>query len=202
MKALEKYLIRKRILIGQKLQFKYVGVILVAVLASCTLIILTVYLSCWSSLAEMNASAQTAAAISSILDKVNLMILFELPILLVIACFIGIVVSHKIAGPVYRLQKAARDVSRGDLTTSVNLRRDDELKNLSDAFNSVIENMQRLVVKDKKLIFELSQITNNLYASLRDKKINEEDALALIRKLNDLVGELKTLILQYKIEKG
>ena len=202
MKALEKYLIRKRILIGQKLQFKYVGVILVAVLASCSLMILTVYFSCWSSLAEENVGIQTTAVIGNILDKVNLMILFELPILLVIAVFIGILVSHKIAGPVYRLQKVARDVSRGDLTTTVSLRSDDELKNLSDAFNSVIENMQRLVSKDKKLIFELSQITNTLYANLKDKKINEEDALALIRKLNDLVGELKTLILQYKIEKG
>lgn len=202
MKALERYFIRKRILIGRKLQFKYVGVILVAILASCTLIILTVYFSCWTSLVETDASIQTTAAIGKILDNLNIMMLFELPILLILACFIGIVVSHKIAGPVYRLQKAAKDVARGDLTTSVSLRSDDELKNLSDAFNSVIENMQRLVSKDKKLIFELSQITNNLYASLKDRKINEADALALIRKLNDLVGELKTLILQYKIEKG
>ncbi|MCG2713217.1 MAG: HAMP domain-containing protein [Candidatus Omnitrophica bacterium] len=202
MKALEKYFIRKRILIEKKLQFKYAGVILVMVLASCALIILTVYFSCWYSLTEENASVQTAAAIGNMLNKLNLMILFELPILLVIAASIGIVLSHKIAGPVYRLQKAARDVSHGDLTISVSLRSNDELRNLSDAFNSVIENMRRLVSKDKKLIFELSQITNNLYASLKDKKINESDALALIRKLNDLVGELKTLILQYKIEKG
>ncbi len=202
MKALERYFIRKRILIGRKLQFKYVGVILGAVLASCTLIILTVYFSCWTSLVEIDASIQTTAAIGKILDNINLLILFELPILLLLACFIGIVFSLKIAGPVYRLQKAARDVASGDLTTSISLRSDDELKNLSDAFNSVIENMQRLVSKDKKLIFELSQITNNLYVSLKDKKINEADALALIRKLNDLVGELKTLISQYKIEKG
>ena len=202
MKALEKYFIRKRILIGKKLQFKYVGVILVAVLSSSILIILTVYFSFWSSLVEMDASVQNSAVIGNGLDRINLMMLFEMPILLVIAAFIGLVVSHKIAGPVYRLQKVAYDVSRGDLTTSVSLRSDDELKNLSAAFNSVIENTRRLVSKDKKLIFELSQITNNLYVSLKDKKINEEEALALIRKLNDLVGELKTLILQYKIEKG
>ncbi len=202
MKSLENYLIRKRILLGQKLQFKYVGVILVSVLVSCSLIILSFYFSCWSSLAEKGVTAQTVYAVSNMLDKANLLMLFELPILLVIAVFIGIVISHKIAGPVYRLQKVARDVSQGNLTASVHLRRDDELKNLSNAFNSVIENMHRLVCKDKKLIYELSQITNNLYASLKDKKINEEEALALIRKLNDLVGELKTLILQYKIEKG
>ena len=202
MKALERYFIRKRILISRKLQFKYVGVILVAILASCTLITLTVYFACWSSLAETDANIQTTIAVGKILDNINIMILFELPILLLLACFVGILVSHKIAGPVYRLQKAARDVAQGDLTVSVSLRSDDELRNLSDAFNSVIENMQRLVSKDKKLIFELSQITNTLYEKLKDKKINEDDALALIRKLNDLVGELKTLILQYKIEKG
>ncbi len=202
MKAFEKYLIRKRILIGRKLQFKYVSVILFSVLVSCALIVLTVNFSCWSLLAEKNANDQTVAVIGNILHNLNILLLFELPIILVIAGLIGIVISHKIAGPVYRLQKVAQDVSRGDLTSNVNLRKDDELKNLSDAFNSVIDNMQRLVKKDKKLIYELSDITNTLYASLKDKKINEEEALALIRKLNDLVGELKTLILQYKIEKG
>lgn len=202
MKAFEKYLIRKRILIGRKLQFKYVSVILISVLVSCALIVLTVYFSCWSLLAEKNTNDQTAAIIGNILDNINILLLFELPIVLVIAGLIGLIISHKIAGPVYRLEKVARDVSRGDLTSNVNLRRDDELKNLSDAFNSVIDNMQRLVKKDKKLIYELSHITNTLYANLKDKKINEEEALTLIRKLNDLVGELKTLILQYKIEKG
>ncbi len=202
MKSIEKYFIRKRVLIGRKLQFKYISVIMIAVLASCTLIIITVYFSCWSSLVETDANIQTAALIGKILDNINLMILFELPILLVLSCLVGVLLSHKIAGPVYRLQKVAHEVARGDLTKIVSLRSDDELKNLSDAFNSVIENMQRLVSKDKKIIFELSQITNNLYMSLKDKKINEDDALALIRKLNDLVGELKTLILQYKMEKG
>ena len=202
MKALEKYFIRKRILIGKRLQFKYVSVILVAVVSSCALIILTVYFSCWSAITAAGDNVQTTAVISQILSNINLIMLFEIPLLLVLATFIGIVLSHKIAGPVFRLQKVARDVSQGDLTTSVNLRRDDELQNLSSAFNSVIDNMQRLVIQDKRLIFELSQITNNLYISLKDKKINEKDALALIRKLNDLVGELKTLILQYKIEKG
>lgn len=202
MKILDSYLIRKRILIGQKLQFKYVGLILTSVIFTCTILVFTVYLCCLSALTANNTNEQTVAVVNGIIENINVMLLFELPILLVIACFVGVIVSHKIAGPVYRLEKVANEVARGDLTACVNLRKDDELKQLSNIFNSVVENLQRLVSKDKKLIFELSQMTDHLYANLKDKKISEDEALALIRKLNDLVGELKTLILQYKVEKG
>jgi methyl-accepting chemotaxis protein len=113
-----------------------------------------------------------------------------------------IIFSHKVAGPVYRLQQAAIQVSRGDLTNNVHLRRDDELKNLSSAFNSVVDNIHLLVVKDRKLINDLSAITDTLYSNLKDNKISQDEALVLIRKLNDLVKELKNLIMQYKIEKS
>jgi len=196
----QKFIIRKNILIQRGLQFKYLIILLGTIVIVTALIILTVYFAYWSLSNDMLIEQQTGRALSYFFSNIKMLLIFELPIILIVAGFISIVLSHRIAGPIYHVQKVARKIARGDLTTNVHLRRDDELKNLSAAFNSVIDNMHLLVTKDKKLIYELSQLTDTLYLNLKDRKINEEEALAMIRKLNNLVGELKALILQYKIK--
>lgn len=199
--ALKEFFVRKKFLIQKDFQLKYVGFILLTIVAVSAIVVLTVHLSIWAVL-QKGVSPQVQATVEEILHNMNVLFMFEIPIVLLIAAFAGIMFSHKIAGPVYRLEKAARQVALGDLTSNVHLRRDDELKNLSSAFNSVVDNMHLLVAKDRKLITDLSSITDTLYTNLKDNKISQEEALLLIRKLNDLVGELKTLIMQYRIEKS
>ncbi|MBU4304644.1 MAG: HAMP domain-containing protein [Candidatus Omnitrophica bacterium] len=196
------YFIRKNLLIQRKLQFKYMAFVLAAILITSAVIVLSVYLAHWSLLRARLPEIQAKAIIDEVSRTLNTLLLFEIPLAVFIAVIASIIVSHKVAGPVYHLQKVAREVARGDLTRSVHLRRDDELKNLSEAFNSVIDNMHVLVSNDRKLIFELSKVADTLYGDLKDKKINEQEALVLIRKVNDLIGELKTLIMHYKIEKS
>ncbi len=200
--ALNEHFARRHLLVEKSLQFKYMIVVLFTILAISGVIVLTVYFTHWSLLSQHHANSQTKTILDEIFRTFNMFLAFEIPLMLLAAAFVSIVVSHKVAGPVYRLQKVASKVAKGDLTCVVRLRHDDELKNLSSAFNSVIDNMHLLVAKDRKLIFELSRVTDTLYTDLKDKKINENEALILIRKLNDLIGELKTLIMQYKIEKS
>ncbi len=199
--ALKEFFVRKKFLIQKDFQLKYVGFIVLIIAAISALVLLTVHLSIWAAL-QNQVSPQVQAAIVEILHNMNILFMFEIPIVLLIAAFAGIMFSHKVAGPVYRLQQAAKQVARGDLTSNVHLRRDDELKNLSSAFNSVVDNMHLLVAKDRKLITSLSSMTDTLYSNLKDNKISQAEALVLIRKLNDIVGELKTLIMQYRIEKS
>ncbi len=59
-----------------------------------------------------------------------------------IAVFIlSIIVTHTIAGPVYRLEKTIREIGRGDLSHYVRLRPHDELKELADALNYMTEGL-------------------------------------------------------------
>ncbi|MBU1045154.1 MAG: HAMP domain-containing protein [Candidatus Omnitrophica bacterium] len=199
--ALKEFFVRRKFLIQKEFQLKFVGFLILVILAISALVVLTVNLSIWAAV-EKGVSSQVQIVIDQILHNMNVLFMFEIPIVLLISIFAAIIFSHKIAGPVYRLQQAAIQVVRGDLTSNVHLRRDDELKNLSSAFNSVVDNMHLLVAKDRKLITALSAITDTLYTNLKDKKISQDEALVLIRKLNDLVGELRTLIMQYKIEKS
>jgi nitrogen fixation/metabolism regulation signal transduction histidine kinase len=46
--------------------------------------------------------------------------------------------SHKLAGPLYRLEKACHNVIEGDYTEKISLRKGDEMQNLANLFNEMI----------------------------------------------------------------
>ncbi|MFH2146028.1 MAG: HAMP domain-containing protein [Candidatus Omnitrophota bacterium] len=193
---------RRKILIQKSLQLKYTALVLITIVVVCGIIVWTVYLTHWALISENPSLIANHAMFADIFQRINKLLLLELPVVLIFAAYASILLSHKVAGPVYRLEKVAYEVAKGDLSQHVQFRKHDELKNLASAFNTVIENIQHLVVKDKRLINELSDLTDRLYVDIKNKKINEDEALTLIRRLNDLVGELRALIMQYKIEKG
>jgi signal transduction histidine kinase len=66
-------------------------------------------------------------------------ILFSIPAVVVIIAF-GIVVSHRIAGPLYRIERTIDEVIRGEDVEVIRLRKKDEqeLKNLAERINNLL----------------------------------------------------------------
>lgn len=64
-------------------------------------------------------------------------ILLAEAISLCIVFILSILITHTIAGPVYRMEKEALRVGEGDLAGIVRLRPRDEFKELADAFNTM-----------------------------------------------------------------
>ena len=71
--------------------------------------------------------------------KVNLIMLISLPVALSIIWLAALELSHRIAGPVYRLEKELNDRLEGKKTGLIQLREKDELKILADKINKLIE---------------------------------------------------------------
>ncbi len=193
---------RRQYLISKRIQFKYMALVLGAIVLLSTVIGLSIYFTHWSLLNQELSGPREQVVLAEAYTRINFLLWLEVPLILIAAAFASLILSHKVAGPVYRLEKSAKEVARGNLSQYLHLRKNDELQGLAAAFNSVIDNMQCLVDRDRKLIFELSEVTNNLYTSVKDNKISQDEALVLIRKLNDLIGELRGLIMQYKTAKS
>lgn len=72
-------------------------------------------------------------------------ILFLIPAILVITGF-GIVVSHRIAGPIFRIKRTINDVVRGKDVELIHLRKKDEraLKDLAESINKLIAIIREL----------------------------------------------------------
>ncbi|MBN8216960.1 MAG: methyl-accepting chemotaxis protein [Spirochaetes bacterium] len=99
-----------------------------------------------------------------------------------------LLISHRIAGPVYRIEKSLQALEQGDLTMRVYLRDQDEFKDLGDIFNSMTASLNDKVNRIQQTIIQL-QI---------DVEKENIDAEAK-RRLIDRVSSLENLLKQFKI---
>ncbi len=76
--------------------------------------------------------------------------------------------SHKLAGPVYRLELAMNRVLDGDYTEEIHLRDGDQLRNLAELTNEVIEQSAKLIsdLKNASTDSEKEEILNKITFSL------------------------------------
>ena len=65
----------------------------------------------------------------------------------ILALVLAVLLSHFIAGPLYRIEKAMESVKNGDLAVRVNLRKWDEFKNLKEKITSMFQNSILLLIK-------------------------------------------------------
>lgn len=74
-------------------------------------------------------------------------------------CLAGMVVfvllSHRIAGPLYRFEKSLEQLKEGDLTTVVHLRSTDQLLDLEKTLNSFIQSLAQRIGTIKEKLDEI-----------------------------------------------
>ena len=58
--------------------------------------------------------------------------------------------SHRIAGPLYRLERVARSVGQGDLAQHVRLRERDELKQMAGAMDEMVQELRTRITSVKR----------------------------------------------------
>jgi len=78
---------------------------------------------------------------------------------ILVALFLAVFYTHRIAGPAYRIQQDLRKIGQGILTTRVRTRRRDQLKDLESEINRVAVELEQGILQVKEGILELE---NNL----------------------------------------
>lgn len=58
------------------------------------------------------------------------------------AILVTLYVSHKIAGPLYRLKKGMREVGEGNFSNEIKLRRFDQLRDIAEEFNRMLARLK------------------------------------------------------------
>ncbi len=101
-------------------------------------------------------------------------------------------ISHKIAGPLYRFEMVAREISKGNLNVSARLRQLDQLKDFSTALDEMIQSLRgsigEISGQVEKLEVEL--------ASLRER-LGEDDEN--VRALAQRLEEIKTSVHRFSV---
>jgi sensor histidine kinase YesM len=150
MRIRAKYLINKRIQLGLTFRFVFLTVLFSIFIG------FEVYITIWPVV--------SGAIPGPLMDLVRYqvivrLLLFLIPIIFVITGF-SIILTHRIAGPVYRLEKTLDELIEGKDVRYIKLRKNDELKPLAAKLNEVI-----------RLFKELKSRTGETHSSQAEEKI-------------------------------
>jgi methyl-accepting chemotaxis protein len=98
----------------------------------------------------------------------------------------AVLVTHRLAGPLYRFEQSAEEVGRGRLRHRVRLRDWDEFADLKDRLNAMIEALQKMVAGDRARRDEALKKLRALEAKLK----SDPGARGRVREAEELVRKI------------
>lgn len=137
---------RKNYLINKPLQFIYSGITIYLLLIGIIVVgIGTYYLTFSTILNELEAKGGMLQAYE-LVRSINLLILKRVGVMvlviLVFAFTVGVYYLHRIAGPIFRIERTIREMAEGKKVECLRLRKKDFFKSLAEAVNKLIEKQQ------------------------------------------------------------
>lgn len=189
---------RRTYLIKTGLQLRYMGIIISTMLLVAFGVGWVIYHTSWGMIA--NTPDLTLDKLSDIFDGVNTLLTKWIVVFVFVIAILSIFVSHKIAGPVYRLEETTRIIASGDLTYQIHLREGDELQDLQEAFNTMSESLRQMVSKDREVIAELIETGKKLNETIKSDDKDPKALKAVSSKLQTIIDDLKTITSGFKID--
>ena len=119
---------RRQVVIKRAFQFKYAIIMFALFSLAAFMVWWEIYNSFRSLIAQ--GLIQDPAAIRMVSDM-SRVVLYKVMIALAIVWFLSLLLSHYLAGPIFRLEACLELLKDGDLTHRVRLRPHDELKRLA-----------------------------------------------------------------------
>jgi methyl-accepting chemotaxis protein len=183
---------RRIILIKRGLQMKYVILVFVTVLLTVSIVSLDVYYV----VGKLLISHFGEENIVPIVHSASRLLWTHLSLYLLIVLLASVFVSHKFAGPIFRLERVSEAIAQGDLTVKVVFRDGDELFETAEYFNRMIEFLREKIQKDQNLSSRITANLNDLSVKLASGAISPKEASAL---LNDIIMEVRHIASDFKL---
>jgi methyl-accepting chemotaxis protein len=105
---------------------------------------------------------------------------------------VGVYLSHKVAGPLFRLMMCTKEVANGNLRIQVNLRKGDELRELEATFNDMTERLRSQVREERRRIEEIVAAVDKVSADV-GKSGKTQEQLTFIRETVQKINSQYTI---------
>lgn len=113
---------------------------------------------------------------------------------------VSIFISHKVAGPLYRLKKSLLQVTQGNLNVVVKLRKRDDLKDLAEHINMLIEELRTFVTSARNDYDMLSGYIQELEEKIEKKVLTEELGREIINKVQGSRKNIEAALKKFNLE--
>ena len=133
--------------------------------------------------------------IASTYDFFLPMLLFSNLIIVGVTGIIGIAalifLSHRLAGPLYRFEKALGDLSKGNLAQRFKLREKDQFMELQNSINELANVLDMNVGAIKSGIAGISKLVSEMQAAAASNPSAKEDMASRLPEISKKLHELK-----------
>lgn len=113
---------------------------------------------------------------------------------------VSIFISHKIAGPLFRLKKSLDKITQGDLDVVIKLRKWDDLKDLAEHINMLVAELRTFVITLRNDYSLLSEYITELERAIDAKILTEEAGRDIIRKVQESRKNIENALKKFNIQ--
>jgi len=152
---------RKRFVVYKKLQYKY-AILTIALLVLYTVLLLTAIFA--PSIAIFMSEEISIAARAEAANALLLLNRYMWPGIAAIILLFGVLslfVTHRIAGPLYVMERMINQITSGQLTARIRMRKSDDLNEFEQSMNHMAEHLE-------SSMFDLDGRVRSLSAAARD----------------------------------
>ena len=183
---------RKQFLVKRGMQFRYIGMIFALAILASIVTGYTVFATGWTLLGEKLASVYPQGRLIYVFKAANIALIRNLLFISPLIFIMGVLFSHKIAGPVYRIEKSLYEISKGNLALKVKLRSGDELWDMANIINDMTEALSKTIALDKELVAQLTQDLDEIKKAISIQPVDTSRVQTALADLETKISELNS----------
>lgn len=185
--------------VAGKFQGKYIGVILLLAFLTAAMCSYVVYYTSIMMFGEKLANVYPQGRLVSIVNLINSRIIISILLVSPLIALIGLYLSHKIAGPIFRMERYVNEMATGNLHSRLVLRKGDELLNLAEGINSLSESLKTTFINENTNLARISKELEILRSLSSSKHADPSAINSSADRLDMEIVALKREIERFKV---
>lgn len=116
-----------------------------------------------------------------------------------ITTYVVLLLSHRIAGPLFRLERVAERVGEGDLTIKIGFRKKDALLPFKSSFQKMIDNLQCKLLRIQDSVSELKIYEKEMHDSIQKSSLSQSEKERLQGTIREFVQRYDSCLKEFKL---
>jgi len=129
----------KALITKKRMQLKYFWITVSSVIVMMLIVTLSIYITFLYGIENMMKEMYDISKIKPVLIQMNYILIIETTIFVAFASWLSLRLSHRIAGPLYRIEKHIEEIIENGNLTEIKIRKKDELHDLVNTLNELIK---------------------------------------------------------------
>ncbi len=117
------------------------------------------------------------------------------------ASMVVLLMTHRVAGPIYRFEKHAERIGAGEISSELKIRRKDQFQNLVSAFNKMTQDLGAGLLKVIGVSDKLDDLIDKLSDSTNSEMLLKEDIKKIVSELRKDKRDLKKALAYFKVNR-